>query len=128
VRAIGRMISVRFDANVDAGMGWAFAPEQTTISLPIGQRRLAFFTAENRTGHTITGAASYNIAPEEAARYFTKVQCFCFTRQVLKPGEKVRMPVVFYVNPAILDDADVRDIQQLTLSYTFHPAAGAQTP
>ena len=117
----GRTISIRFDANVDPGMKWAFHPEATTQTVAIGARSIAFFTAENTTDHEITGAASYNIAPDEAARYFTKVQCFCFTRQTLRPHEKVRMPVTYYVDPKLLDDHDVNTLQQITLSYTFHP-------
>jgi len=119
----GRPMSIRFDANIDPGMGWAFAPEATTQTVAIGARSIAFFTARNTTDHEITGAASYNIAPAEAARYFTKVQCFCFTRQTLRAHQDVRMPVVYYVDPAILNDPDVKNVQQITLSYTFHPVA-----
>lgn len=120
----GRTISIRFDSNIDSTLKWSFHPERTTQTVTIGQRSLAFFDAENLTDKTLTGAASYNISPDEAARYFTKIQCFCFTRQTLKPHEKVRMPVIFYVDPALLRDKDVGDIQQITLSYTFHPATG----
>jgi cytochrome c oxidase assembly protein subunit 11 len=121
VKAVGRMISIRFDGNVDPGMGWQFAPEQVTQKVVIGQRSLAVFTAENTSDREITGAASYNIAPDEAARYFNKVQCFCFTLQKLAPHQKIRMPVSFYVDPKILEDKDVKQLQQITLSYTFHP-------
>jgi len=121
VKAIGRQISIRFDANVDPGMAWRFAPEQVTQDIAIGARALAIFTAENTSDHEITGAASFNIAPDEAARYFNKVQCFCFTLQHLAPHQKIRMPVSYYVDPAILADKDVKDLQQITLSYTFHP-------
>ena len=129
VRALaGQSISIRFDSNVDPGMPWDFAPEHTTQSVRIGARSLALFDATNRTDHAITGSASYNIEPESAARYFTKIQCFCFTRQTLAPHQRVRMPVIYYVNPKLLDDADARDVKQITLSYTFHlaPDDGAQ--
>lgn len=125
VRALaGRQMSIRFDSNIDPGMGWDFRPEAVTRQVQIGERSLAFFTAENLTGKSITGAASYNIAPENAARYFTKIQCFCFNRQTLKPHEKVRMPVIFYVDPKLVDDPDLKDLTQITLSYTFHPVPG----
>ncbi|MDE2301060.1 MAG: cytochrome c oxidase assembly protein [Sphingomonadales bacterium] len=116
----GQSISIRFDANVEAGMPWHFTPEISTQTVAIGARKLAFFDAENPTDHVITGQASYNIEPGEAAHYFTKVQCFCFTRQTLQPHEKVRMPVIYYVDPAFLADPDMKGIEQITLSYTFH--------
>ena len=119
----GRTMSIRFDSNIDAGMPWRFAPERTTQKVQIGARTLAFFDAANLSDHAITGAASYNIEPESAARYFTKIQCFCFTRQTLKAHEQVRMPVTFFVDPKILADPDARDVTQITLSYTFHPVA-----
>ena len=119
-----RKISIRFDSNVDPGMGWAFHPEANTQTVRIGARSIALFDAENLTNKTITGAASYNIAPDNAALYFTKIQCFCFTQQVLKPHEKVRMPVIFYVDPKLADDPQLNDLSQITLSYTFHPVPG----
>ena len=121
VRAVsGKAMSVRFDSNVEAGMPWRFVPELTTQEVTIGQRTLAFFDAENPTDHVITGSASYNIEPGNAARFFTKIQCFCFTQQTLQPHQKVRMPVVYFVDPNILGDPDLADVHQITLSYTFH--------
>jgi len=122
VRLATRSMSVRFDANVDPVLPWQFRPEQTTQTVAIGARTLAIFVARNTSGHPITGAASFNIAPEEAARYFTKVACFCFTRQTLNPGEEARMPVSYYIDPKILEDKDLKGLEQITLSYTFHPA------
>ena len=119
----GKTMSIRFDSNVEPGMRWAFHPEAVTRTVGIGVRQMAFFDAENLTDTAITGAASYNIEPEAAARYFTKIQCFCFTQQTLKPHEKVRMPVIFYVDPKIMQDPDAADTQQITLSYTFHQQA-----
>jgi len=116
----GKSISVRFDANVESGMPWRFKPEVGTQTVQIGARKLAFFDAQNPTDHAITGQASYNIEPGEAAHYFTKIQCFCFTRQVLQPHQSARMPVTYFVDPKILTDPDTKDIQQITLSYTFH--------
>jgi cytochrome c oxidase assembly protein subunit 11 len=117
----GTTMSIRFDANVEPSMKWAFRPEKDTITVPLGQRNLAFFEAENLTDQPMTGQASYNIEPEQAAPYFLKIQCFCFTRQTLQPHQKVRMPVTFFVDPKILNDPDASDVQQITLSYTFHP-------
>lgn len=124
--AVGKSISVRFDANVDANLDWAFHPEQTTRTVPIGVRSIAFYTSTNRTDHAITGQASYNIQPELAAKYFTKIQCFCFNQQTLNAHQTVRMPVVYYVDPKILDDPELQGLQQITLSYTFHASPAVQ--
>jgi len=117
----GRMISVRFDANTAPGMGWEFRPVDTTRRVAIGARNLANFYAHNMTDHEIVGRATFNVTPVQAGQYFTKIQCFCFTEQHLSPGQEVTMPVVFYVDPRILDDPDARDISEITLSYTFYP-------
>ena len=113
-------ISIRFDGNTDPGLPWDFAPERTTDTVQIGVRDLAFFTARNNSSEPITGTATYNVEPEQAAPYFNKIQCFCFTEQTLQPGEEVRMPVLFYVDPAALDDPNMDGVEQITLSYTFH--------
>lgn len=123
VKASGHQMSVRFDANIDRDMPWTFKPEQVTQTVVLGARSMALFDAENNSDQTITGTASFNVMPEDAAAYFNKIQCFCFTEQTLKPHEKVRMPVIYYVDPKILDDKDAKDTQQITLSYTFHVAA-----
>ncbi|EJL23714.1 cytochrome c oxidase assembly protein [Novosphingobium sp. AP12] len=120
VQDSGRTISIRFDANVERGMPWQFKPLQRTDTVSIGARDMALFWARNTSDKTVTGTASFNVEPEQAAPYFNKIQCFCFTEQVLKPGEEVRMPVLYYIDPAILDDPDNKDVQQITLSYTFH--------
>ena len=117
----GRMINIRFDANVSPNLPWQFAPEQKSERIVIGQRNMAFFTAKNLSDHAITGTAAYNVTPELAGAYFTKVQCFCFTSQTLKPGETVRMPVIYYVDPAILKDKEAGKFNEITLSYTFFP-------
>jgi cytochrome c oxidase assembly protein subunit 11 len=113
-------ISVRFDGNVDPDLPWKFAPSQVTQEMPIGSRRLAFFSAENLSDKPVTGIASFNVSPDLAGLYFKKVHCFCFNQQTLKPGEKVEMPVQYYVDPAILNDPEAARIKQITLSYTFH--------
>ena len=113
-------ISVRFDGNVDRGMPWKFGPEQTSQEMRIGQRKMALYRAQNLSDKPITGVASFNVAPDLAGQYFHKIQCFCFNKQTLQPGQTVDMPVIYYVDPAILKDPDIGDIEQITLSYTFH--------
>jgi cytochrome c oxidase assembly protein subunit 11 len=120
IRATGQTIEIRFDANTDRGMPWMFRPEQSVITVPLGERRLALFRARNDSDRPITGRASYNIEPEQAAKFFNKVQCFCFTEQTLAPHQEVSMPVIFYVDPKITRDPDAHDVDQITLSYTFH--------
>jgi cytochrome c oxidase assembly protein subunit 11 len=123
----GNTVSVRFDANVSNTMPWRFEPEQPTERVVIGEREIAFFKAKNLSARTITGTASFNVTPDQAGKYFTKIQCFCFSEQTLKPGEEVRMPVVFFVDPSILKDPDDRRISEITLSYTFFPVDQPQS-
>jgi len=113
-------MSIRFDGNVARGMPWDFQPAQVTETVTIGERDMAFYIAHNKSARPITGTASFNVSPEQAGKYFNKIQCFCFTEQTLQPGQEVRMPVVFFVDPAILTDPDANDIEQITLSYTFN--------
>lgn len=125
VKVSGATISIRFDGNVDRDLPWAFKPQQVTQTVRLGERNLAIFTAKNLSNRPITGRASYNVSPDSAGRYFNKIQCFCFTEQTLQPGQEVRMPVIYYVDPAIRQDEDGGDIGQITLSYTFHEDKGA---
>lgn len=113
-------ISVRFDGNVDPGLPWAFAPEQVTQRVHLGARTMAIYTAKNLSDRPITGRASFNVSPDAAGRFFNKIECFCFTEQTLQPGQEVRMPVIYYVDPAMLDDVDAKAIKQITLSYVFY--------
>jgi len=119
--AVGARVSVRFDATTSQGLPWRFRPEQPTHEVAIGERSIAFYTARNLSARNVTGTATFNVTPASAGKYFTKIECFCFTEQTLRPGEEVRMPVVFYVDPKILDDPDARRISEITLSYTFYP-------
>jgi cytochrome c oxidase assembly protein subunit 11 len=123
VRATARPITIRFDANVASGLPWAFRPEKVTQDGHIGERKMAFFTAKNTANHAITGRAIFNVTPEQTGAYFHKIQCFCFNEQRLEAGEEVRMPVIYYVDPAMLDDPNARDVPEITLSYTFMEAA-----
>ncbi len=113
-------ISIRFDGSIDRNLPWTFAPEKTTETVKIGQRALAFYTAKNNSDVPVTGVASFNVEPEQAGVYFNKIQCFCFSEQTLQPGEELRMPVLYFVDPAALDDPNMKGVEQITLSYTFH--------
>ena len=113
-------IRVRFDANVDSAMGWTFRPMQREMELRIGENAIAFYEAINNTDQPVTGTASYNVAPDAAGYFFNKIECFCFTEQTLQPGERVEMPVSFYVDPEMVTDRDAGRIRDITLSYTFH--------
>jgi cytochrome c oxidase assembly protein subunit 11 len=117
-----RDISIRFDASTARDVPWQFSPSQSTDKVRIGQRDLATYVARNDSSQPITGTATFNVEPSQAGKYFNKIQCFCFTEQTLEPGQEVTMPVLFYVDPAILDDEVIGDIEQITLSYTFHRA------
>ena len=120
-RILDRSITVRFDSNVAGGLGWSFEPVVRTMQVRIGENELAFYRATNPSDEPVTGTASFNVAPESAGSYFSKIECFCFTEQTLKPGETVDMPVSFFVDPEIMQDDDTRHITQITLSYTFYP-------
>jgi len=117
---LDRIVEIRFDGSLEKGMPWTFKPEQHTMKLRIGETGLAFYDAYNPTDKTIAGTASFNVFPYSAGAYFTKIDCFCFTMQVLKPGERVKMPVTFYVDPDMVNDEDAKHINSITLSYTFH--------
>ena len=117
-----KAISVRFDASTARDVPWTFQPVQSTDTVQIGQRDMAFYTARNNSNVPITGTATFNVEPEQTGRYFNKIQCFCFTEQTLMPGQEVRMPVLYYIDPAILEDENAKDVEQITLSYTFHKA------
>lgn len=121
-KVIDRMITVRFDATVSSGLGWSFSPVQREIRLKIGENALAFYQASNLTGGPVTGMATFNVTPEIAGSYFNKVECFCFVEQTLTAGQTVDMPVSFFIDPAMLSDADAKQLQEITLSYTFFKA------
>lgn len=124
----GKTMSVRFDANHSSKLPWDFRPESRRELVAIGARDITFFSAKNLSDKPVTGTATFNVTPTQAGKYFTKIQCFCFTEQTLKPGVQVRMPVVFYVDPKILDDPAARDIEEITLSYTFYPVDETKNP
>ncbi|MEM1273395.1 MAG: cytochrome c oxidase assembly protein [Pseudomonadota bacterium] len=117
---LDRTITVRFDASRATDMPWEFRPVETSMEIRIGETGLAFYEAYNPTDHPVAGSASYNVAPFTAGLYFSKIQCFCFEEQVLEPGERVMMPVSFYVDPELVNDPEAGDVPAITLSYTFH--------
>jgi cytochrome c oxidase assembly protein subunit 11 len=124
-----RRIAVRFDSNVAGGLPWKFEPEQTEINIKIGEVVTIYYTVTNQSARTTTGQAAYNVAPLTVGKYFEKINCFCFTEQTMAPGETRQMPVVFYVDPAIVKDSDNDGLNTITLSYTFYPVRDpAPTP
>jgi cytochrome c oxidase assembly protein subunit 11 len=129
-----RTITVRFDSNVAPGLPWRFEPEQRTIDVKLGQVATVYYAVTNEAARVTAGQAGYNVSPPTVGLYFTKINCFCFTEQTMKPGEKRDMAVVFYVDPKLADDSEQTGVNLITLSYTFYPvplpekAAESATP
>lgn len=123
---LDRTIKVRFDANVGPGLAWSFEPVQREVELKIGETVQVLYKARNNASTPTTGQATFNVTPQAAGAYFNKVQCFCFTETTLKPGEELEMPVVFFVDPAIVEPVETKGIHTLTLSYTFYPHAASK--
>lgn len=123
-----RYVTVRFDSNVANGLGWSFRPMQREVRVRLGELGEAKFYAENRTNVVSTGTAGFNVAPGPAGLYFNKMECFCFTEQTLQPGESMEMPVTFFVDPAMVESLEMANINTITLSYTFYPAAAPAKP
>lgn len=115
-----RQITVHFDANVARDLAWNFAPAQGPQKLQVGEVGLAFFHAKNLSARPLSGTASFNVTPDKAGAYFSKIECFCFTEQRLAPGQQIDMPVQYFIDPSIADDENMRDVKTITLSYTFH--------
>jgi len=122
---LDKTITVRFDGNVAPGLPWKFEPVQNTVEAKIGESMLVFYRATNTSDKPVKGSATFNVFPEIAAVYFNKVQCFCFTEQVLEPGQSIEFPVSFFVDPEIVHDKDARKVTHITLSYTFHAVPGS---
>lgn len=126
--SLERKIAVRFDSNVSGGLPWKFEAEKTEIDVKIGEVVTAFYTVTNQSARATLGVAAYNVAPLTAGLYFQKINCFCFDEQRLGPGEKREMPVVFYVDPALVADRDHDTLNTITLSYTFYPVKEQPKP
>ena len=126
IQTTSQQISIRFDSNVNSALPWSFKPEQAVDRVSVGARDMAIYIATNESDQPVVGTATFNVTPLLAGKYFNKVQCFCFSEQLLKPGQTVRMPVLYYVDPAIMDDPETKDIKEITLSYTFYRSTDEQ--
>jgi cytochrome c oxidase assembly protein subunit 11 len=125
-RVVDRKVTVRFNADTNTALPWSFRPEQKDLELKLGETGFAAYRAENRGKVATVGTAVYNVTPEKVGAYFNKLQCFCFTEQILEPGQVVDMPVVFFVDPAMADDPNMDDVSTITLSYTFFRAKDSE--
>jgi cytochrome c oxidase assembly protein subunit 11 len=121
-KVLDRQVKIRFDANVAPGIPWEFAPEKKEVDLKLGENGLAFYKVTNTSDRPVTAVATYNVTPHKAGPYFQKLECFCFQDRTLQPGETMELPVIFYVDPALATDKNVKEITQITLSYTFFEA------
>ncbi len=126
-QALDKTVSVRFDANTSSKLAWAFHPVQPAVKVKFGEQTMAYYEAVNRSDKVLTGTAVFNVTPPQAGAFFNKIQCFCFTEQTLKPGESIDMPVVFFVDPDMIDDPDAAGIKEITLSYTMYPVDKPRT-
>lgn len=125
---LARTVTVRFDANVVPGLPWKFEPERNSIDLHIGEVATVYYRVTNEAARETTGQAAYNVTPPTVGGYFTKINCFCFTQQRMKPGESRDMAVVFYVDPALVKDSEQDGLNTITLSYTFYPVREPAPP
>ena len=121
-KVLERTVTVKFNADTNRALPWDFHPEQREVTVNIGARALIAYAARNKVGHPTAGTALYNVTPPKVGQYFHKIQCFCFDEQLLGPGQKVSMPVMFYIDPAFAEDPGMDDVSVITLSYTFFPA------
>jgi cytochrome c oxidase assembly protein subunit 11 len=131
-KSVGRTVTVRFDANVAQGLDWDFRPMQREVSVRLGEKAQIWYEATNRSDREIAGTAVFNVTPHQTGAYFNKIECFCFAETVLKPGQRIEMPVVFFVDPEMIDNEEAGGIDTITLSYTFFasptPVASAPAP
>lgn len=125
-KVLDRTITIRFDANVSPGLPWEFQPKQREVTIRIGENTNIAYVAKNLFATNTRGKASFNVVPELAGSYFNKLECFCFTDTTLKPGQSLDMPVVFFIDPEIVNEPDLKDIKTITLSYTFFPSSDEQ--
>ncbi len=122
-----RQIKVSFDANISKELGWVFKPLQKNVKVKTGENAVIFYYAKNTSNRAITGTAVYNVTPYKAGQYFNKIQCFCFQEQILEPGQEMDMPVSFFIDPELETDKNLKDLSEITLSYSFYPV-NQQTP
>ncbi len=114
-----KIITIEFDSNVDKKLPWRFIPKQKSAQIKPGENVLIFYESENLSNHDIIGTSVYNVTPNKAGKYFVKIHCFCFEEQLLKAGEKLLMPVTFFIDPAFEEDSEMQDVTTITLSYSF---------
>ena len=134
-RVLDRRIKIRFNADTNRALPWRFEPVQASVTVRVGEQALAFYEAQSNGTEPVVGTATFNVTPAKAGQYFNKIECFCFTEQTLEPGQRVDMPVQFFIDPAIAQDRNLDDVRTITLSYTFFrarsqakkPAAGKRT-
>jgi cytochrome c oxidase assembly protein subunit 11 len=121
-KTVERRMTILFDANTAGSLPWTFEPVQRSLEVKVGEENFAYYRATNNSDHVVTGSAVFNVTPDTAGAYFNKIQCFCFTKQTLKAGESIELPVSFFVDPAIVEDYGLDNVNTITLSYTFYPA------
>ena len=123
-----REITIRFNADTDPALPWDFKPDQTEMTVKVGENHLAFYSARNEAKLPLIGTSVYNVTPHKAGVYFNKIQCFCFTEQRIDSGEKASFPVSFFIDPEFMNDPNMRNVQTITLSYTFFPVKDSKQP
>jgi cytochrome c oxidase assembly protein subunit 11 len=125
-KVLDRTVKVRFDANVAPGVPWDFKPEKAEVDLNLGENGLAFYKVTNTSDRAVTAVATYNVTPHKVGPYFQKLECFCFQDRTLQPGETMELPVIFYVDPSLATDKNVKEVREITLSYTFFEAGSRE--
>ena len=125
---LDRIVTIRFDGNVNRGLSWSFKPEQRSVDLNVGETGQLAYVAQNIGEDSTVGTSTFNVTPLAAGAYFNKIQCFCFTEQPLEAGESVEMPVIFFVDPDIDKDPELAHVKEITLSYTFFPVDEPEKP
>lgn len=125
IAPLDRVVTIRFNADVAPGLPWEFKPMTTQMQVKIGEIQNVLFHTHNLSKQEITGVAVHNVQPERAGLYFNKTQCFCFDEHVMAPGEQADLPVQFFIDPALAKDHEMKDVNTITLSYTFYPSKSA---
>ena len=128
IRVLDRQITIRFDANTSSDLNWNFKPIERQVTVRLGEQKQISYVAQNLSDETVSGSATFNVTPQHVGAYFNKIECFCFTRTTIKPGEKLDMPVVFFIDPELDQEEIMKNLKTITLSYTFFPDHDEPTP